>query len=269
MNSYHIARIECSCGHKWATRKPLEEIETLRCSSCGTASKDALSISEDASQQTQDSSIVTEVEAGAKREDLLERVESLVDRVEGTAPDEAEYEAATEVRGEYNRLRRLRFVLEEGDEDISLDELQATADYVDSIETCVDDHADQLDRVDDLQSSVENLESTVSELRHERTSLKAEIGELQDDLEQLSRSRDKLEKRVGELREDASVYSQGYEKGLEHAEITIPCAQCGGPVRMEPDSQIHRAAIDLLQGDGWGHPSCISDSKPRAGQGSW
>jgi len=261
--------VQCSCGHVWTPRKPLEEIETLRCSSCGTTSQEDLSVSEDTEKHTHDSSIVTEVEAKATREDLLERVQDLIYRVVGTAPSESNHEVAEEMRGEFNRLHRLATVLEDDDKSISPDELQATTEFIDDLESSIDEHADQLDRLDDLQSTVTELESEVSELRSERDALNAELGELQDEYEELSHSRDKLEKRVGLLREDASAYQQGYERGMEHFEIEIPCAQCGDPMRMNPDSQMHRSAIDLLQQDGWSHSRCFSDAKSRPGQRSW
>jgi hypothetical protein len=73
--------VTCSCGHRWETRKPLNEIEQLRCSKCNTASEEDLSIEgEDEDEVEEEPKILTSVETRATLEELTKRTGDLLTR---------------------------------------------------------------------------------------------------------------------------------------------------------------------------------------------
>ena len=57
-----------------------------------------------------------------------------------------------------------------------------------------------------------------------------------------------------------SVYSQGRSEGYQDArerfEVWYYCNVCGKPITIVPNSDGHKAVIELMREKGWGHKPC-------------
>lgn len=148
--------VTCSCGHRWETRKPLSEIDQLRCSNCNTASEDDLTIADEQEDEVHDHpEILTSVETSATREELTERVGDLVARMEKAAPPDSL--APTEVKDTYRRLSELHHKLRDEEVSMGLDELETVEDYVDGCIDNIDEHLADIEEVLSLKSQVSDI----------------------------------------------------------------------------------------------------------------
>ena len=51
--------------------------------------------------------------------------------------------------------------------------------------------------------------------------------------------------------------SQGYERGKKEWEIIFPCNICSKPLYVPPNSECHKAIIEFLKANKWGHAECV------------
>ena len=51
-------------------------------------------------------------------------------------------------------------------------------------------------------------------------------------------------------------YSDAYEKGKEQHRIWIFCNVCGKAIYILPNSNDHKAIIEYMKENRWGHPNC-------------
>ena len=66
-----------------------------------------------------------------------------------------------------------------------------------------------------------------------------------------------LELRVPETSEiKVRARMAGYEQGKAEHQIWYRCAVCGQRIDVKPNSEPHKAMIDLMKGAGWGHSRC-------------
>jgi len=54
---------------------------------------------------------------------------------------------------------------------------------------------------------------------------------------------------------ERDAYQKGYAKAVNEYRIQINCQQCGKPITVMPNSQMHKAIIDHLEGL-WNHAEC-------------
>ena len=61
---------------------------------------------------------------------------------------------------------------------------------------------------------------------------------------------------VGKIKQAA--WNQGYRKAKATYEIYLSCGECQQPISIKPNSDIHRAIIDHLEGL-WSHTTCLEE----------
>jgi len=52
------------------------------------------------------------------------------------------------------------------------------------------------------------------------------------------------------------AYDEGYDRAEKDYQIWYYCAECGERIDMGPNSESHKAMIDYMKENGWGHASC-------------
>ena len=53
-----------------------------------------------------------------------------------------------------------------------------------------------------------------------------------------------------------TAYKAGYDQGKQDHQVWYRCAICGQRMDVEPKTPPHRAILDLMKQQGWGHGSC-------------
>ncbi len=180
------AEIACECGHSWVTKKPLQEIERIRCSECGNTDKSTLQITPlseldmDSSTKTENSS--EDIDVSLRRIDIEEDIEEAIEILEDCYGSKMEHQDK-----EVKILRRKLKVLKDRCKKVGSEEL----DKIESV------FVDLLDDVIDI------IEEPHPEVRYH--ALKEKNKELERKNKQLEEKYDETKRMVEDFEEDKGM----------------------------------------------------------------
>ena len=154
-----------NCGNEWETRKPLDEIERLRCSDCGMGPDQIEVIEADTTEESEEGeelSVVDRIKLQERHTKLRNRAETVMRKIEqvggGSVPDDLEplHDSLT-----------LRSKELSSDDLLPAAELDDAAEYIAEKETEIESH-DLVEEVTDLELRVEELEAEIEALEEEK-----------------------------------------------------------------------------------------------------
>jgi len=162
---------KCECGNEWELRKPVEEVERLRCSECGKTGDSiqmvAGVVDEGGSGKL---SVFERIELEERHTDLRKRAEAVAERIRrlGGPKVPEELEPAH---------RRLSAVSEELSErgDLSESELDEIENFIEEKEIELDD-LDVADEITGLEQRKRELKAEIGELEKRKRELLNTIG---------------------------------------------------------------------------------------------
>lgn len=170
MSDNNSARCE-SCGNEWELRKPVEELERLRCSECGkTGDSVQIVVNEVEEGGSDELSAFERIELEERHTDLRKRAEAVAERIRrlGGPKVPEELEPAH---------RRLSAVSEELSErgDLSGSELDEIEDFIEEKEIELGD-LDVADEITDLEQRKRELKTEIEVLERRKRELLNSIG---------------------------------------------------------------------------------------------
>jgi predicted DNA-binding protein len=63
----------------------------------------------------------------------------------------------------------------------------------------------------------------------------------------------------------SKAYQLGYNIGKGEWQIWYHCSICGERINVTPNGESHKALMEYLEGEGWGHASCHEERRRRRG----
>lgn len=170
MSNNDSARCE-SCGNEWELRKPVEEIDRLRCSECDKTGS-SIQVETDGAEEagSDELSAFERIELEERHTDLRKRAEAVAERIRqlGGPKVPEELEPAH---------RRLSAVSEELSEqgDLSGSELDEIEDFIEEKEIELGD-LDVADEITDLEQRKRELKTEIEQLERRKRELLNSIG---------------------------------------------------------------------------------------------
>lgn len=272
-----MTKVECQkCGNRWETRKPLDEIDQLRYSNCGTVNQDKLTVKKDLT--------TTEEQLGPTfdRIDMKYRIEKFKEWVEDQLGEEHHEHIKTKLSALTDKAGLL---IDRVDEGLDLEEAEKhleklleegrnlieKADPESDYRSLIGKKGNAKKELNRVREQVEEAKRKAEEFKEdhgmdvpEASKFVEEHSDLIADVEHLRKEKKELGKVIGRYESKMEAYQEGrrrgekerYEAAKSDFRIQYPCPICGKLITIYSDSPEVKSIIKFLQKQGWGHKEC-------------
>ena len=211
-NSTTNVWIDCECGNSWQPRKPLREIEELRCSNCDTLDQDAFNL------RWGEAEPISPVESAAssrKKHRIMSRLLTMFDEItEDVAIDSISrqdgiWQCKNKPLVEVSTYPEVVVELLEFNAEIP--KIDSDAE-LDEIEKRLDDLSDEIEGYLAKEDNISRLQEEITELEQERDAMQSAIDATEIELDETMAAVAAFEEEHGLPLEDAAIFVEEHEE---------------------------------------------------------